>query len=203
MTRETLASRLAPAALIAAVLIPLLAGCGAAVVGGVATGAAVAHDRRTAGTFIEDQNIYLKSLRIRQEHPQLDDKLNATVTSYNLQVLLTGQAADAESARRFAELVARIPRVRRVFNELEIAAEGTWSDAVQDAYLTKKVQLALFDVKLKDFDPTRVKVVTSLDTVYLMGLLTPAEAEAVTDEARLVKGVKRVVKLFEHIEPPA
>ena len=197
MNRHASVSRLAPILVLAA----LLSGCGAAVVGGVATGAAVAHDRRTAGTFIEDQNIYLKSLQIRNEHPELDKRLNVSVTSYNLQVLLTGQASDAESARRFAELVAKIPRVRRVFNEIAVAAEGTWTDAAHDALLTKKAQLALFSVKLEDFDPTRVKVVTSLDTVYLMGLLTRHEAEAVTNEVRLVNGVKRVVKLFEYTEP--
>ncbi len=199
MTWYTNLSRLTPIVLLAAVL----SGCAAAVVGGVATGAMVAHDRRTAGTFVEDQNIYLKSLQVRNDHPQLEEKLNATVTSYNLQVLLTGQTSDAESAREFAELVAKIPRVRKVFNEIEVAAEGTWSDAAGDAILTKKAQLALFGVKIEGFDPTRVKVVTSLDTVYLMGLLTPVEAEAVTDEVRLVKGVKRVVKLFEYLQPSA
>ena len=203
MKPQSRLSCLAAAAIAAALMLTVLSGCGAAVVGGVAGGAAVAHDRRTAGTFIEDQNIYLKSLQIRRDHPQLAEELNATVTSYNLHVLLTGQAADAESARRFAELVARIPRVQRVYNEIQVAAEGTWTDAARDAYLTKKVQLALFDVEIEDFDPTRVKVVTSLENVYLMGLLTPEEAETVTEKARRVNGVKKVVKLFEYIEPPS
>jgi osmotically-inducible protein OsmY len=196
MTWDAPAARLTLILLLAA----LLSGCGVAVIGGVATGAAVAHDRRTAGTVVEDKNISLKSVQIREDHPQLSQKLNVSVTSYNLQVLITGQASDAQSARRFAELVAEIPRVRRVFNEVEVAAEGTWTEAAHDAYLTNKAKLALFGVKLENFDPTRVKVVTSQDTVYLMGLLTRAEAEAVTNEVRLVNGVKRVVKLFEYLE---
>jgi osmotically-inducible protein OsmY len=44
-------------------------------------------------------------------------------------------------------------------------------------------------------------VVTSQGTVYLMGLLTRHEADAVTDVARYVSGVKKVVRLFEYIQP--
>jgi len=177
----------------------LLGGCTAMVVGGAATGAVAAHDRRTIGTFIEDKEIHVKALRILHADKELEQQSNIDITVYNLQVLLTGQAANAEIVTRFANKVARIARVRKVYNEVVIGAEGTWSDAAADAYLTSKVKMALFDVGLEGFDPLRVKVVSSDGTVYLMGLLTPDEADAVTEKVRFVSGVKKVVKLFEYL----
>ena len=44
-----------------------------------------------------------------------------------------------------------------------------------------------------------VKVVTEMGVVYLMGLLTHAEASAAAEVASLTSGVTRVVKLFEYI----
>ena len=96
--------------------------------------------------------------------------------------------------------MAGIQRVRAVFNEVAVGAESTWSEATADAYLTARVKVALFSVKIDGFDPTRVTVTSSQGSVYLMGLLTPTEADAVTEEVRFVSGVKRVVKLFEYID---
>ena len=186
--------------LIIVIAAALLSGCGAVVVGGVATGAVVAHDRRTAGTFVEDQEIQLRAIKMRGEDPDLVEKSNINVTVYNLQVLLTGQAENRAIVERFRDRVLTIPRVRGVFNEVEIGAESTWGEATADAYLTSKVKVALFDVGIDGFDPMRVKVTSSLGSVYLMGLLTPTEADAVTEKVRFVSGVKRVVKLFEYID---
>ena len=46
----------------------------------------------------------------------------------------------------------------------------------------------------------RTKVVTENGIVYLMGLMSRQEADAVTDAARQVGGVQRVVKLFEYTD---
>lgn len=187
--------------LVVVIAAALLSGCGAAVVvGGVATGAVVAHDRRTTGTFVEDQEIQLRVIKLRGQDPELVEKSNIDVTVYNLHVLLTGQAENRALVERFRDRVLTIPRVRGVFDEVEIGAESTWGEATADAYLTSKVKLALFDVGIESFDPTRVKVTSSLGSVYLMGLLTPTEADAVTEKVRFVSGVKRVVKLFEYID---
>jgi osmotically-inducible protein OsmY len=177
----------------------LLTGCGALVVGGVATGAAVAHDRRTTGTFVEDQEILLRAIRMRSEDPAIQQNANVNIDVFNLQILLTGQAENMPIVERFRDRLLTIPRVRGVFNEVAVGAEATWGEATSDAYLTSKVKLAMFDVDIGGFDPSRVHVTSSLGSVYLMGLLTPAEADEVTEEVRFVSGVKRVVKLFEYI----
>ena len=53
---------------------------------------------------------------------------------------------------------------------------------------------------IKNFDPTRVKVVTEYGTVFLMGLVTRAEGAKAADITRHIEGVKRVVKLFEYTD---
>jgi osmotically-inducible protein OsmY len=187
--------------LVILLLAALLTGCGAAVVGGVAaTGVAVVHDRRTTGTFVEDQEILVRAIGMRNSDEELNQKSNISLDVYNLQVLMTGQAENMAIVERLRDRILTIPRVRGVFNEVTVGAESTWSEATADAYLTAKVKVALFDVKVPGFDPTRVDVTSSLGSVYLMGLLTPAEADAVTERVRFVSGVKRVVKLFEYID---
>lgn len=187
-------------ALALAVLAISLSGCGAVVVGGALTTAKVAHDRRTTGTFIEDQEIFLRAVAIRNEDAELERLSNINVDVFNLQVLLTGQAENPEIVESYRQRVAAIPRVRQVFNEVVIGAESTWSEATADAYLTTKVKLAMFDVDVPGFDPTRVKVTSAQGSVFLMGLVTVREADAATERARFVSGVKRVVKLFEYID---
>jgi len=176
----------------------LLGGCTTAVVGGAAAGGTIAHDRRTTGTFIEDKEILLRAIRMRQADDDLRQRSNISIDAYNMQVLLTGQAEDADLVQRLADKITTIPRVRKVFNEVQIGAEGTWGEAASDTYITSKVKLAILDAGIEGFDPLRVKVITSLGTVYLMGLLTNAEADAVTEKVRFVSGVKRVVRLFEY-----
>jgi len=187
---------------ITATLAALLSGCAAVVVGG-ATGAVVAHDRRTTGTVVDDKEITLRAMELRADDPDTRDHSNISITTYNLKVLLTGQARSAELAQRLADRIAQLPRVAHVYNEVEVGAESTWSDEASDAYLTSKVKFALFDVKLDGFDPLRVKVTTAKGTVYLMGLVTRQEAEAVTEKVRYLSGVQKVVRLFDYFEPGA
>jgi len=177
-----------------------LSGCAAVVIGGAAATANVAHDRRTTANFMEDQDIYLKALGIYNDDEALNQKTHIDISVYGKQVLLIGYAENSEIVNSFSQRVAAIPEVRTVFNEVAVGAAPTIGDGTADSYLTARVKVALFDVKLEGFDPTRVKVSSSQGSVYLMGLLTPTEANAVTEEVRFVSGVKRVVKLFEYLQ---
>ena len=177
-----------------------LSGCGAVVVGAAATTVSVVHDRRSAETVVEDKNIYFKANDLRNKSSEIKQKANIDIDVYNRQVLLTGQAESAAVMEKFRQDVAAIKGVRTVFDEVTIGAEGTLVDATEDSYLTSRVKVVLFNVKIEGFDPTRVMVVSSAGSVYLMGLLTPTEADAVVEEVRFVSGVKRVVKLFEYLD---
>lgn len=177
----------------------LLQGCGALVVGGAATGIAVIHDRRSAQTVLEDKEIQLRTLSAVEDDPALAARSRVAAVSYNHVLLLTGQVETPELKRRYVELARNIPKVKRVVDEVEVGTPTTLTEESRDAYITSKVKLALFDVDLPTFDPSRIKVVTERGVVYLLGLVTPEEAAAVVEKARYVGGVKRVVKIFEYI----
>jgi len=193
-------TRLSIRLFLALLVMSFLSGCAAVVVGAGTTGATVAHDRRTTGTYIEDKAILLKALQIRNQDETLQKNSNISIEVYNLQILLTGQALDADIVARFRDRLTQIERVRHVYNEVTVGAEGTWSEAAADTYLTSRVKVEMFSVGIQGFDPLRVKVTSSLGTVYLMGLITPEEADAVVEKVRYISGVKRVVRLFEYIK---
>ena len=177
----------------------LLQGCAPVVVGGAATGAAVVHDRRSAGTALDDQTIELKALNAVMQDRELDKHTDLTATSYNNVVLLTGQAESESYRDRYVAHIRKIELVRRIVNEVTIGPKATLQEHTNDIYITSKVKLELFSVKLPDFDPTRVKVVTEKGVVYLLGLVSPKEAEAVVEKVRYLRGVKQVVKVFEYL----
>ncbi len=175
-----------------------LNGCAAAVLGGAATGAAVAHDRRTAGTVIEDQSIELKAGQALRDDQEINESAHINVTSYNLVVLVSGEAPNESVRERIINIVRDIPKVTHVYNELTIGSPSTLTSRSSDTLITSKVKTRLFG--LENFDATRVKVVTEKGVVYLMGLLTKEESDRVTEAARRVGGVQKVVKLFQYVE---
>ena len=172
-----------------------LGGCAGVLFGTAATGAAVAHDQRTTGTFIEDQAIELKAFERIRSDDDLEEQAHVSVTSYNQIVLLTGQTPTEELRQKAVSIVATVPKVRHVYDELSIAAPSSLTTRSSDTLLTAKVKTKLFT--LERFDATRVKVVSENGIVYLMGLLTRDEGNTVATAASEVGGVQKVVKLFE------
>ncbi|MCU7916348.1 MAG: BON domain-containing protein [Candidatus Thiodiazotropha sp. (ex Gloverina cf. vestifex)] len=167
--------------------------------GGAATTAVVAHDRRTMGIMVEDQSIELKSYDSLGKDTQMKKDSKINVTSYNKVVLMTGQVPTEAVRRKAEQIVSQVEQVRRVVNELEIGSTASFGEHARDVALTAEVKLRLTKIDLPDFDSLRVKVVTERGTVFLMGLLTKEEAHAVTEVVRYVSGVRRVVKVFEYI----
>ena len=176
-----------------------LNGCAGLLVGGAATGITVVHDRRTAGTVIDDQTIELKLQDALNQ--QLPPGNHISVTSYNGAALLTGQVISAPARQQAEEIARRIdPPVREVYNELVIGPTLPLSVQGNDALLTTKVKTSLFQINnLPDFDPSRVKVVTENGVVYLLGLVRPVEADAAAEITSRVAGVRQVVTIFEYI----
>jgi osmotically-inducible protein OsmY len=132
---------------------------------------------------------------------ELNSQIHINIISINGVVLLVGQAPTEAARQKAAELVTPILKVRLVHNEMTIAAPNSYMTRSSDSLITAKVKTKLFTIKEHDnFDPTRVKVVTENGIVYLMGILTHSEADNVTDAARQVSGVQKIVKLFEYLD---
>ena len=184
--------------LVGALVVAGVSGCAGAVVAGGAAGASAVHDRRTVGNVVADQEIEIKAVAARKKDPAFKGS-HINVISFNGVVLLTGETPTAEVRQRMEDRVRAIEGVRRVHNEISVAAPSAFASHASDAWITTKAKASLFRVKIDKFDPTRVKVHTENGTVYLMGLLTRTEADAVVEQVRQVRGVQRVVKVFEYI----
>lgn len=181
-------------------LVFVLQGCTAAVVAGAATGAAVAHDRRTMGSIVDDESVELKANAAIVADNQLKDQVHINVTSMNGIVLLSGEAASAEHRDRVLSQVRPIPSIRRIHNEIRIAPPSSLGSRSLDTWYTTKVKSRLLFTK--GLDASRVKVVTENATVYLMGLVTEREGEIAANSTAYVGGIGGVVKLFEYIDNP-
>ena len=191
-----------PIALILLILLPLLGGCVAAVTAGaIATGSSV-HDRRGFGTVVDDKRIQLGAYDEINRDKELVLKNRVMIAVYNGVMLLMGEVRTPDLKQRAEQTVTGFEGVRRIVNEIDIMEpEGFWPRR-NDNKITARVKLALTDItSVPGFDATKVKVSTAHRTVYLMGLLSTEEVEIVTEIARNVPGVERVVKVFEYTEP--
>lgn len=185
---------------LALLLVPVvfLQGCAPAVVGGAATGASVAYDRRTTGTVIDDQGIEFKAAYALFNNKEIYDQSHINVTSYNGVVLLTGETPSESLKQKVTAEVKRIPKVRRIHNELAIAAPSALTSRSSDGWITSKIKAKM--TTDEQTDPFHVKVVTERGIVYLMGMLSRAEAERAVNLVKNTAGVQRVVKIFEYTD---
>lgn len=184
--------------LLALIFPAILGGCVAAAVTATGTGAAVAVDKRTTGTMIEDQSIELKAKTALANDDEIDDNTHLNITSYNTRVLVTGEAPTDSMRERAIEIVRNVPKVSHVYNEVSVAAPSSLMSRSSDSLITSKVKTRLLGAE--DVPGLNIKVVTDKGAVYLMGLITRAEAERATDVARRTGGVQKVVKLFQYTD---
>lgn len=180
---------------LALTLTALLSGCAPVMIGGAVMGSLVAVDRRTSGAQLEDETIELRAVsRIRDN---LGDRGHINVTSYNRQVLITGEVPRAQDVQLVEQVVSRVENVQSVVNELAVLGNSTLTQRSADALATGRVKAAMVDAQ--DIFANAFKVVTERGTTYLMGRVTRREADRATDIARSTNGVQKVVRVFEII----
>lgn len=181
-------------------LLPLMNGC-VGFLAGAATGAVVAHDERSPATILEDETIEVTAKEKLYQDKNLDKKIHINVTSFNHVVLLTGEVLSHALRDYAVDIVSKVPKVKRVYNEIAVADLSTFASRSNDTWITTKVKTNMLGAK--GFDSTRVKVVTERGSVYLMGIVTQEQGNRAAEIARHVEGVKRVVKMFQYITAPA
>jgi osmotically-inducible protein OsmY len=170
--------------LLALVAVPLLAGC---------------LQYRSTGAMFDDQNIEWRVIDAISSSEQLDRSSNIKVEVYENVVLLMGQAP-TEAARDLAgDLAAEVDQVERVVNEIEVMERTGVGGKFNNSWLTGKVNTALAtENTLEGWDPHRIKVISSENTVYLMGNVSRDEGDRVAEVVRNVRGVEKVVKVFNY-----
>ena len=158
-------------------------------------GTLMATDRRTSGTQVEDEGIELRGAsRVRDS---LGERGHINVTSYNRQVLLTGEVPAAQDKQLVEQVLSKVENVRGIVNELEVMENSTLSQRSSDALITGKVKASMVDAQ--DLFANAFKVVTERGVTYLMGRVTQREASRATELVRGIDGVKKVVRVMEII----
>lgn len=181
--------------LAAAALAGGLSACVPLVMGGAAVGTLVAVDRRTSGTQLEDEGIEFRATN--RLHGLYGDRAHVNVTSWNRQVLLTGEVPTQEDRQKAEQTLREVENVRSIVNDLVVAPPSSLSQRSNDTLITGKVKASFVDAK--DLVSAAFKVVTERGVVYLMGRVTQREATRATEIARGVSGVTKVVRVFEII----
>lgn len=176
----------------------LLSSCGAVILGSaIVTGINVAHDRRSSGQVLDDKII---TASVRNEiRKQVEQDSRIKVDTYNGVVLLAGEVKNNQDRIRAEDAAAIKDGVMKVVNQLKTVSEvSKMGRRVKDTYLLSKAKGSLLKIDLPDFDPTRVKLTVANGEVFLMGLVSQNEADAVVERIRHLRGVHRVVKVFEY-----
>ena len=173
-----------------------LTACVPLVVGGaMAGGSLLAIDRRTSGAQLEDEGIELRAgSRIRGT---FGDRVHVNLTSYNRQVLLTGEVPSAQDKQQVEQVVTAVENVTAVVNELAVTGQTSLSQRSNDTFITGRVKAMLLDAR--DLQSNAFKVVTERGSVYLMGRVTQREADRATQVVRSTPGVQKVIRVFEVI----
>ncbi len=148
--------------------------------------------------FDDGRNETLAQRRIHNAHPELREA-HIKVASFNGILLVTGQVSSPELIALVTQEAEALRNVRRVYNELALAGPTSLIARTNDSVLSTKVRLGITGTE--DADSRRIKVVTENGVVYLMGLVTRAEAEAAVEVARQIHGVQKIVKIFEYSDP--
>ena len=180
---KRMGSPLVRAVLAAAAITAGLSGCVPLVVGGgMATAALSAADRRTTGTQVEDQGIELRAQdRIRQS--PLNERSRVNITSFNRK-------------QEVARIVRDVNNVDGIHNELEVTPfSSSLGQRSKDTMITSQVKGSL--INARDLQASAIKVVTEMNVVYLLGIVTERESRRAAEIARGVNDVRKVVRVFE------
>jgi len=175
----------------------LCSGCAEMVVG-VATGTVIASDKRTLGATVEDQQIESSARRVLRGNPSIAGGNHMSFTSYNRVLLITGEVRDEKTRNKLDDLLRDIPNLRRIHNELTLAAPSSGMSRVSDTYLTAKVKTRL--LLEKDLNANRFKIVSENGRLFMLGLCSRKDGAQAALVARKTAGVQSVITLFEYID---
>ena len=159
------------------------------------------YERRSTGTVLNDQSLEYDVISNIRNDPSFDENDHIKVEVHEGVVLLAGETA-SEANKTLATKLAEEPRLtQRVVNDLKVGEREGFGGKLDNSWLTTKVNSILItENPLPGNDASRIKVVSSHNTVYLMGLVTREEGDAVAEIVRNIGGVDKVVKVFDYTD---
>lgn len=153
---------------------------------------------RSFGRLIDDQLIETYVGANIKKADEGFDAGNINIDSFNGIVLLTGQVKSDQLKQQATEIARNVRNVRRVHNELAIAGPISLPARTNDTWLKSKIKSRM--LATAGVNPVRNKVVVENGVVYLMGIVSRAEADIAVDVAHKTFGVQKIVKVFEYTD---
>lgn len=155
---------------------------------------------RSFGNKIDDQFI---GPEVTRAIKNADIDLSTTtsriiVTSYNGVVLVTGQTPRVELKELAGKAAQSVQSAKKIHNELQVTVPTSGMVRSNDGLLTTSIKTRM--LSYNDVPASKVKVVTENGVVYLLGILSRAEASRATAVVQEVNGVQKIVRLFEYID---
>ena len=159
------------------------------------------HERRSTGTVLNDQSLEYDVISNIRSNAAFGEDDHIKVEVHQGVVLLAGETVSEEN-RILATKLAEEPRLTlRVINDLRIGRRAGFGGKLDNSWLTTKVNSILVtENPISGNDASRVKVVSSQNTVYLMGFVSRKEGEDIAEVVRNIGGVEKVVKIFDYTD---
>lgn len=170
----------------------------AAIIAGATAGGVIIFDHRGISTAMADHSITYAARQKLDSHPALKKRAHIVVATFNKIVLVVGQAPTPRMRAQAFKLVSDVPNIKRIFNEIKLSHPTELHQRTKDTWITTKVKAAL--LTHKGLHSTQMKVVTENNVVYLMGVTSRSQGTMAANSTRKVRGVRKVVKLFEYIK---
>jgi len=157
--------------------------------------------KRSVGTVLDDQTLEFQVINNIYSDPDFGQDDHIKVEVHKGVVLLAGETVSVENRLLATELAEAMSLTRRVVNDLEVGEPANFGDKANNSWLTAKVNsILLKENALPGNDAARIKVVSSKHKVYLMGLVSHEEGDAVAEIVRNIGGVEKVVKIFDYTD---
>lgn len=165
-------------------------------IAGSGAGGVIASDKRSVKTMVQDRDRVNLALKRIGADPELREHTHIVVAGYNQVLLMVGQAETEALRNKAYDLVRMSSHVKRIYNEVTIEPPTSRMTQSNDTWITTKVKSAM--LVEKGLHSGQVKVITEKSIVYLLGIVTPKQADLAAHAASQVPGVQKVVKLFEY-----
>lgn len=155
-------------------------------------------NERTMGAKLNDNEIETAAkVNIKKADPQLENA-HVNIDSFNGIVLLTGQVASDELRNLVADTVYKLNPVREIHNELVVSDPTDFAARAKDTWISTKIKAQL--LADSETESRRVHFVTENQAVFLMGIVTRAEADRIVNMVSHTADVQKVVKVFEYVD---
>ena len=157
--------------------------------------------RRTTGTVLNDQKLEFDVISSIRSNPNFSEDDHIKVEVHQGVVLLAGETVSEANRALATELAEESRLTERVVNDRKVGERAGFGGKLDNSGLTTKVNSKLLTKNpVAGNDVSRIKVVSSQTTVYLMGMVTREEGDAVAEVVRNIRGVERVVKIFDYVD---